>query len=330
MISLISTILNAILSFLIFILKAFFSMLTWFLKSIWKLLKLFFCFLPITSILFTLLFFADIYLFFMGIPDIKYLSDYNNLLSKDIQVSLKLFSDLRIWWTLNIYPYRGSIVFFLLIALSVIMILPVATVLFSISVVLSFGQLLFYAVVVDMAFYLIRAILKKSFVSQFLDRFYKVFPERGKRHYEKNYEKWLRRHHDEFEEDYEDKPRRSRADEFYEDYDDEYEDEDYDDEYEDDDYEYDRYIEEDDEDYDDFYEDEEGEDDEDDDFYEDYEDDEDDDSSFNFFAGCSSLESVDRKYKSLVKLYHPDNMDGDTAALQEINVQYTKAKKRLG
>ena len=53
-------------------------------------------------------------------------------------------------------------------------------------------------------------------------------------------------------------------------------------------------------------------------------------STFNFFAGCSSRESVDKKYRSLVKLYHPDNMDGDTKALQEINVQYSEAKKRFG
>ncbi|WP_156036055.1 hypothetical protein [Butyrivibrio sp. AE3004] len=52
-------------------------------------------------------------------------------------------------------------------------------------------------------------------------------------------------------------------------------------------------------------------------------------SSFNFFAGCTTLESATKKYKSLVKLYHPDNMDGDTTALQEINVQYNSIKKRL-
>ena len=52
-------------------------------------------------------------------------------------------------------------------------------------------------------------------------------------------------------------------------------------------------------------------------------------SSFDFFAGCTNRESVDKKYKSLVKLYHPDNMDGDTAALQEINAQYAEAKKRF-
>ena len=72
------------------------------------------------------------------------------------------------------------------------------------------------------------------------------------------------------------------------------------------------------------------------DYDEDYEDDYDAPSpvkaattSFDFFAGCNSKDSVDRKYKSLVKLYHPDNMDGDTAALQEINVQYAEAKKKF-
>ena len=51
--------------------------------------------------------------------------------------------------------------------------------------------------------------------------------------------------------------------------------------------------------------------------------------TFDFFAGCKSRESAERKYKSLVKLYHPDNMDGDNGALQEINVQYDKVKKHF-
>lgn len=49
---------------------------------------------------------------------------------------------------------------------------------------------------------------------------------------------------------------------------------------------------------------------------------------FDFFAGCRDRASVDRKYRSLVKLYHPDNQDGDTSALQEINAQYAEAKRR--
>ncbi len=117
-------------------------------------------------------------------------------------------------------------------------------------------------------------------------------------------------------------------------------------------YEVDEY----DEDYDDEYDEGYYEDDEDseyDDYDEDYEDNYDDrveDKSynrhkqsrnngpspkaepagtFNFFAGCTTKESADRKYKQLVKLYHPDNMDGDTSALQEINVQYDEIKKRF-
>lgn len=312
-------------------------MLSWFLKGVLSLLKLFFCFLPATGILFSLLFVADIYLYFAGIPDIEPLSKYNSYLSKDMQISAKLISDMKIWWTLNIYPYRGNITFILLIILSLIMFLPVVFVLLSISVVLSFGQLLFYAAAFDIIIYVLRAIFHKSFLAQFQDRFFAVFPEKGKRHYEKNYEKWLRKHHGQFEDDdLEAVPVRNKVDEFYED-DDNYYEEDYEDDYEDD-------CE---DDYDDYYEDDYDKDYDDQDAIEDkrykrrkrfpyrdqYENDEYEDldrlSSFDFFAGCTSRESADRKYKSLVKLYHPDNMDGDTAAIAEINAQYAQAKKRF-
>ena len=326
MVSLISTIINAILNFIIHILKAVFSMLSWFLKGLWKVVRLLFCALPLTTIAFVLLFFANLYMIFNGVPDIAYINRYKDILEKDAQISVKLFNDLKIWWTLNIYPYRGSPVFVLLIVLSALMVIPVGCVFLSISTVLSFGQLLFYVAAADIVIYLLRAIFHKSFVAQFMDRFYSVFPKQGKRHYEKNYERWLRKHHGEFEDDEEDEyhSHRSPSDEFYED--DDY-DEEYDDEYEDD------YEDEEEYELGDFYEDDDDED-EDEDFYEDDEEDyeyyEDNKaSSFNFFAGCSSRESVDKKYKSLVKLYHPDNMDGDTEAIQEINVQYTEAKKRF-
>ncbi|WP_029230995.1 hypothetical protein [Butyrivibrio sp. VCB2006] len=331
MVSLISTMINAVISFFLYILKAFFSMLAWFCKSLFKILKLFFCVLPLTSIAFLLFFILNIILVFKGIPEIEAFTEYEELLEKDAAVSVKLFRDLRIWLVLNIYPTRGSITFILLIILALVMAVPVLFAVLSIGVFMSFGQFLFYAACADIVIYLIRAIFQKSFAAQFQDRYYRLFPNSGKRHYEKNYEKWLRRHHEEFEDDdSRDYLRRSERD-FYEDdeYDDDYE---YDD-YEDESYP-DRYE-------DDYYEDEEYDDDEDydEDDYEAeyYEDDEDEDmndsgpsAAFNFFAGCSSRESVDRKYKSLVKLYHPDNMDGDTAALAEINVQYSEAKKKFG
>lgn len=330
MVSLFSTILNAVISFVLYILKAFFSMLAFVLKSLYKIFKLFFCAFPLTSIAFAGLIIFNAILVFKGIPEIEAFTEYEEILEKDVSTSVKLFRDLRIWWVLNIYPTRGTIYFILLIILSVILAIPVLFTVLCIGVFLSFGQILFYAFCLDIAIYLLRAIFQKSFVAQFLDRYYRLFPASGKRHYEKKYEKWLRKHHREFVDDEEYDHQKKTSRDFYDD--DEYDD-DYDGEY----YEDDEYYE-DSKDYDvDEYDDE--------DFYEDdeyYEDDYDNEadtdtedrncgtSTFDFFAGCSSRESVDKKYKSLVKLYHPDNMDGDTAALQEINIQYTEAKKRFG
>ncbi len=320
MLSLFSMALNAVISFFLYILKGLFSMLAWFFKSLFRLIKLFFCALPITAALFVIFFLASIFFFFSGM----------RIASLNTDIFQKLLSDIRIWWVLTIYPTRGSIAFFLLIILSVILFIPVIFSVFCIGTVISFGRFLFYGALADAMIYLIRAIFQKSFIAQFLDRYYLLFPSAGKRHYEKKYEKWLRKHHEEFEEESEN-ARKSVRD-FYEE-----DDETYDDDYYEDDESYeDEDFYEDDESYEneDFYEDDETY--EDADFYEDHEPYDDENfyegqkSAFNFFAGCKSRESVDKKYRSLVKLYHPDNMDGDTKALQEINVQYSEAKKRFG
>ena len=342
MISLISMAVNAIISFLIYVLKAFFSMLFWFCGFIFKLLRLFFCALPFTAISFTVLALGNIIIMFTGIPSGLTSSEAQGILVKDTSVLINLASSLRGWWITEIYAYNGSVAFIFLLILTIIMFIPVCTIILGLSVFMAFGQLLIYAVLIDMAIYLIRILMGKNFASQFLDRYYRLFPASGKRHYEKNYEKWLRDHHKDFdpaESFYEDSRSfyRSRRD-----YDDEYDDDFEDDDSDNDDYyneyehEFDGYDDEYDDDYEDDYEDN------DDDYSDEYgdadylEEDYDDDAlavektNFDFFAGCSSKESVDKKYKSLVKLYHPDNEDGDTAALQEINIQYTKAKKKFG
>ena len=332
MFSLFSMALSAVISFFLYILKGLFSMLAWFLKNLFRLIKLFFCALPITSALFIVFFLTSIFLFFSGM----------RIVSVNTDIFQKLLSDIRIWWVLTIYPTRGSMTFVLLIILSAILFIPVIFSIFCIGTVISFGKFLFYGALADAIIYLVRAIFQKSFIAQFQGRYYLLFPSAGKRHYEKKYEKWLRKHHEDFEDESE-SPRKSARD-FYEE-----DDETYDDDYYEDDESYeDENFYEDDESYEneDFYEDDEPY--EDGDFYEDdepYDDEnfcEDDESyedenfckgqksAFNFFAGCSSRESVDKKYRSLVKLYHPDNMDGDTKALQEINVQYSEAKKRFG
>ena len=345
MISLLSMAVHTITGLFISILKAVFSMLSWFLGLFFKLLKLFFCALPITAVLFSFMIILNLVILISGSREVlnyipasvdTFVIGGMHLFSREKNTALIIFDALKSWWFSNIYSYHGSSAYLPLLLLTIIMFIPVISIFLCISVFSSFANLLFFIIVADIALYLVRALVSKSFLNQFLDRYYFLFPESGKRHYEKSYEKWLRKHHEEFENDTygQDSPR-DKYDDFYEDDEDDEYDSDYDEEYDD------EYEQEYDSDYDEeeFYEDEDYESDE---FYED--DDYDDPdcadknsrfenpapmTTFDFFAGCSSRESVEKKYRSLAKLYHPDNMDGDTAALQEINVQYEEAKKRF-
>ena len=43
-----------------------------------------------------------------------------------------------------------------------------------------------------------------------------------------------------------------------------------------------------------------------------------------FFSGVGSKQSLKKRYKDLIKIYHPDNLDGDTDTIQEINSEYNK------
>ena len=399
MVSILTMAVNAISSIVVSVLKAFFSMLSWFIKAYVRFLKLFFCILPVTSISFFLLLCINVFLLFGGnfgllsigagpdpqiqaphsldiqgsdlnIPE-EMVKEANSSFAKNNYVVTSFYNDIRTWWIESVYSYKGAPLYIFLLILTIIMIIPVGTILLSISVFMSFSKIVFFCIIADAAIYVLRAFIGKGFVTQALDRYYHLFPDAGKRHYEKDYEKWLKNRSYANSEDEHDHRRSKRAS-FYED--DDYEDEDY--EYEDydkEDYDDEDYDDEDyDEDYDEEYDDEDDDvdydesdtygeddvdyDDESDDNYDDIDNDEYDynnsgngkrynnskynkktngsatqatSSSFDFFAGCTTKESVDKKYKSLVKLYHPDNMDGDTAALQEINVQYDKAKKRF-
>jgi hypothetical protein len=287
----------------------------------------------------------------INIPD-GVMQEANDSFNRNNYVVTNIFNDLKTWWNESVYIYKGSPLYVFLLILTILMFIPVITVLLSISVLMSFNKILFVCIIADAVIYVLRAMIGKSFVVQALDRYYRLFPEAGKRHYEKDYEKWLRNR--EYEDDNELRRKKKKMSSFYDDdyeddeeYDDDYyEDSEYDDEeyYEDDEYGDEEYDEDeyDDEDYDEDEYDDEDYDEEIDD--EDYDDDfsntkdrkrsqeipqSSQKSSFDFFAGCTSRESIDKKYRSLVKLYHPDNMDGDTAALQEINVQYDQAKKRF-
>lgn len=43
-----------------------------------------------------------------------------------------------------------------------------------------------------------------------------------------------------------------------------------------------------------------------------------------FFKGVSDTESLKKRYKALLKIYHPDNMNGDKDLLQAINTEYER------
>ena len=43
-----------------------------------------------------------------------------------------------------------------------------------------------------------------------------------------------------------------------------------------------------------------------------------------FFSGVGSKQSLKKRYKDLIKIYHPDNLDGDKNTIQEINSEYHK------
>jgi len=188
--------------------------------------------------------------------------------------------------------------------------------------IFAFISCFYYLIVtalIDLFMYLILSLFtRNSIVDIFKKRYYKLFPAAGTKHYQDSYEKWLRKHHEEFENDepadkraYEKRKKKNRKIQKF--YDDEYDDEIYDDDEENDRIEYRRNR------YSRSHYDE-----------SDYDEDLDEDyDEFNFFAGCNSLESIDKKYKQLVKLYHPDNPDGDTKALAEINIQYDKAKAKF-
>lgn len=45
-----------------------------------------------------------------------------------------------------------------------------------------------------------------------------------------------------------------------------------------------------------------------------------------FFAGCDSLEKLEKRYKSLCKTYHPDMGDGDTETFQRMKAEYESIK----
>ena len=51
--------------------------------------------------------------------------------------------------------------------------------------------------------------------------------------------------------------------------------------------------------------------------------------TFNVFSGCNDLESLEKRYKQLMKIYHPDNPNGNTESTQEISKTYEILRKKF-
>lgn len=49
-----------------------------------------------------------------------------------------------------------------------------------------------------------------------------------------------------------------------------------------------------------------------------------------FFAGVNNLSALRKRYKDLLKIYHPDNKCGDTDTIQEINREYNHLQEVMG
>jgi hypothetical protein len=48
-----------------------------------------------------------------------------------------------------------------------------------------------------------------------------------------------------------------------------------------------------------------------------------------FFTGVKSRQSLRKRYRDLIKIYHPDNVDGDSSIAQEIMREYDKLNRDL-
>ena len=51
--------------------------------------------------------------------------------------------------------------------------------------------------------------------------------------------------------------------------------------------------------------------------------------SSTFFAGCDTLDKLEKRYKSLCKAYHPDMVEGDTSTFQKMKLEYESLKSVL-
>ena len=143
-------------------------MLLWFLKLFVKSLKILFCALPLTTVVFFLLIITNIWILATGTSEILALvpkiSGFE-LVSPSQNTVLSISEALKGWWSENIYSHYGSGAYIPLLFLTIIMFIPVVSVFLCISALSSFGKLLFCLISIDIAIYILRALGQKSFIT---------------------------------------------------------------------------------------------------------------------------------------------------------------------
>ena len=50
----------------------------------------------------------------------------------------------------------------------------------------------------------------------------------------------------------------------------------------------------------------------------------------DFFKGVNNILGLKKRYRDLLKIFHPDNLCGDNDTVLEINRQYEALKKKMG
>lgn len=49
----------------------------------------------------------------------------------------------------------------------------------------------------------------------------------------------------------------------------------------------------------------------------------------SYFTGCNSIEEVEKRYKALAKVFHPDSQTGNDASFKQLQASYEEAKKKF-
>ena len=49
----------------------------------------------------------------------------------------------------------------------------------------------------------------------------------------------------------------------------------------------------------------------------------------SYFAGCTTMEEVEKRYKALAKVFHPDSQTGNDVSFKQLQAAYETAKKKF-